>query len=172
MQEIYKDVIGFEEYFKISNLGNLYSKRSKRLLKQTILPTGYYSASTKIGGRNGKSVCFRIHRLVAEAFLDNPTEDQLEFARTSIYGKVLVNHIDGNKLNNNVNNLEWRTAKENTYHAVQTGLIKSYLTNTDYTEHGSVARYRGSKYRDPCRCDLCKEAYSVTRKDKYLRLGT
>lgn len=54
----------------------------------------------------------KIHRLVAETFILNPL------------GKPCVNHIDGNKLNNNVNNLEWVTISENTMHAYKNGLLK------------------------------------------------
>lgn len=109
MEEEYRDVVGFEEYFQISNLGNVFSKRSKRLLKQTKSTTGYWTFSTSI---NGIDRCFRVHRLVAEAFIPNPE------------GKPFVNHIDGCKTNNMLSNLEWVTASENNIHAWATGLRK------------------------------------------------
>jgi len=110
MIEEWKDVVGFEDYFKISNFGNVYSKRTGRILKQTISKSGYLQVSTKIGGRNGKNHCFRVHRLVAKAFIINHDN------------KIEVNHIDLNKLNNCVDNLEWVTPKENIKHAIDNGV--------------------------------------------------
>lgn len=112
MEEIWKDVVGYEEYFQVSNTGKLFSKRTNKILKQSISKTGYYISTTKIGGRNGINKCFKIHRLVALAFLDN------------ISNKPTVNHIDGNKLNNHVSNLEWATHSEQTKHALCMGLMK------------------------------------------------
>ena len=112
MEETFKSVVGFEELFAISNYGNLWSKRSAKLLKQYIHKNGYYVCSTKIGGRSGTDKCFKIHRLVAQAFIENPEN------------KPTVNHIDGDKLNNSVENLEWSTHSEQMEHAFGTGLIK------------------------------------------------
>lgn len=108
--ENWKDVVGYEEYFMISSKGRIYSKRSSKILKQTVGKTGYFTLATRIGGRKGLAVCFKIHRLVAEAFIPVPE------------GKVEVNHKDGNKLNNSVDNLEWVTRSENALHAHATGL--------------------------------------------------
>ena len=116
MQEMWKDVVGHEDILMISNLGNLYSKRSKRLLKLNYVKDGYVTYATKIGGRKGTAKCFKIHILVADAFLNSPTNEQLVWANKSYYGMVYVNHIDGNKYNNSVNNLEWVTGKENAQH--------------------------------------------------------
>lgn len=124
IREKWKSVVGYEDLFLISNFGRLYSKRTSRVLSQTLLKNGYLTHSTKIGGRSGKCICFRIHILVAEAFLPNPDLYQIEWARTTKYGKVHVNHKDGNKINNNYYNLEWATAHENIQHAVCNGLIK------------------------------------------------
>lgn len=71
--------------------------------------------TTHINNRGYKAVCLRkttymVHRLVAQAFIDNPDN------------KPVVNHIDGNKLNNDVCNLEWCTVAENNAHARKTGL--------------------------------------------------
>ena len=89
MQEIWKPVVGFEEYFKISNLGRL--KRKDRILKATN-DRGYLKIKLSV---NGKRYLRYIHRLVAEAFIPNPNN----------YKEV--NHKDSNPENNRVDNLEW-----------------------------------------------------------------
>ncbi len=111
--EIWKDVVGYEYGYQISNYGRLKSKKrtvptwnayktlEEKILKVGISQNGYYKHK-KLGG---------IHRLVARAFI--PTDDY------SLY----VNHIDGNKLNNHVSNLEWCTPKENAEHAIKIGLV-------------------------------------------------
>lgn len=99
------DVVGYEEYFMVSDDGRLFSKRTNKILSQNIVGKGYLAHVTKIGGRTGKNLCLKTHRVVAEAFLPNP------------YSLPEVNHKDGNKLNNCVSNLEWVTSSENTKHS-------------------------------------------------------
>lgn len=96
--------------FLISDEGQVFSKKSKRYLKLCLNKKGYLALSTRLEGRNGPAVCFRVHRLVAETYLSNP-ENLPE-----------VNHKDGNKQNNNVSNLEWCTSRQNMQHAYITGL--------------------------------------------------
>lgn len=123
MEEVWRDVVGFEEYFKISNSGNIFSKRTNKLLKTCISPTGYEQVSTRIGGRLGKNYTFRIHRLVAEAFLPPPREDLIREAEEYFYGVVPVNHKDGDKSNNELTNLEWVSYSGNASHAYDNGLL-------------------------------------------------
>lgn len=128
--EIWKDIKGLEGSYQVSNLGRVKSlarviKRSdnkiqtfkERILK--VLPdnNGYSRVSLPI---NGKQTKVRIHRLVAKAFIDNPDN------------RLQVNHIDGNKSNNHITNLEWCTTKENVIHAYKIGLKKP--TNRKLTE--------------------------------------
>jgi hypothetical protein len=111
MQEEWKDAVGYECYFRISNFGRVYSKRSGKILKLHLNKAGRVSISTRIGGRCGEAVTFLVHRLVAEAFIPN------------FENKPQVNHIDGNPSNNDVRNLEWCTPSENMRHAFDNKLI-------------------------------------------------
>lgn len=109
MEEIWKET-DIEGYY-ISNMGNLRG-RSGKIVKLNTTPKGYKCYASYPEGRNGSCKCLRIHRLVAEAFIPNPDN------------KPQVNHIDGDKSNNKVTNLEWCANQENTIHAYRTGLAK------------------------------------------------
>lgn len=102
----------YPSLFSITEKGELWSHRSNRFLKKTKSKKGYYNHATKIGGRKGKAILLRIHRLVAEAYVPNPQD------------KPFVNHKDGDKLNNHKDNLEWVTDQENKDHAWAIGLCK------------------------------------------------
>jgi len=110
--EIAKPVKGFEDRYIITNHGRLFSINGKwkgiHGMKPTIDSAGYY-----IFGLRKKPIkkYVRLHRLLAEHFIPNPKN------------KREVNHKDGNKLNNNLTNLEWVTSLENSQHAVASGLF-------------------------------------------------
>ena len=111
--EIWKPVLGFEKYYLVSNLGNIYSIRNKRNLKIKINSRHKYCEIEF--NIKGNVTYHRVHRLVAQAFIYNPSPAT----------KTMVNHIDGNKQNNTVSNLEWVTGTENNIHAIKTGLVSS-----------------------------------------------
>lgn len=119
--EIWKDIKGYEGLYQISNygrvksLGNGNSNNSKeRILKPAKLKDGYlYVILSKQGKRKG----FKIHRLVAQAFIENPNN----------YPQV--NHKDEDKTNNNVSNLEFCTPKYNINYGTA---IQRRVENTDY----------------------------------------
>jgi len=105
--EIWKDIKEFEGIYQISNKGRLKSFKGDtngRVLSNKNSKGGYLSVILRYGDKRRYT---RIHRLVAEAFIPNPLS------------KPQVNHKDGNKQNNRVQNLEWVTAKENVRHAVK-----------------------------------------------------
>lgn len=115
MVEIWKDIENYEGKYQVSNLGHVrrvYSPCTKhkdtryRVLKP--VPTcGYYRVSLH---KNKVGKLFFVHRLVAKAFIPNPQN------------KPQVNHMNGNKADNSVENLEWATSLENNRHAFETGL--------------------------------------------------
>lgn len=115
MTEIWKDIPNYEGKYQISNFGNVISlnfanKHFPRLLKLKNHKDGYKLVGLSNGQANNKTF-FAVHRLVAQAFIPNPEN------------KEQVNHIDGDKSNNKVTNLEWVTPKENVIHAFVTGLM-------------------------------------------------
>jgi len=90
-EKIFKDIPGFEEYYSISEDGDVYSKRNNRILKPNKSKSGYLKIGLNV---NKKTYYYRIHRLVAMTFLDNKNN----FPE--------VNHKDYNTLNNHFTNLE------------------------------------------------------------------
>lgn len=103
MDEIWKDIEGYEGLYKISNLGKVKSLNYHMTGKERILKPGKdnHGYLFVILYKEGKHKTCTVHRLVAEAFIPNP--DKLP----------CVNHKDENPLNNNLNNLEWCTHKYN-----------------------------------------------------------
>lgn len=119
---LWKDVVGYEDYFMVSNTGAVLSKRTGKILKQYQNKQGYSVISTRIGGRLGQALCMRVHRLVAEAFLSQD-DKYSQGAADNFYGKIPVNHINGNKSDNRLCNLEFCTYSENIKHALDNGLL-------------------------------------------------
>lgn len=112
MEEIWKDVAGYEGHYKISNFGRVKSlkKGKERILKPVSTAQGYHCVTMQIGGDNRK--VFLIHRLVGLHFLE---KENFQY---------MINHKDGIKTNNHVSNLEWCTHLENNNHAFDNRLIK------------------------------------------------
>lgn len=131
--ENWKDIAGFEGKYQVSDLGRVkclgyyievttrfktYTRSvSAKIINGRVNNFGYLVVELQKGN------AFQVHRLVAEAFIPNP-----ESKRT-------VNHIDGNKQNNSLSNLEWNTYSENIVHAYKTGL-KTVKKGSDHHHYG------------------------------------
>lgn len=149
MTEIWKDIEGYEGQYQVSNLGrvksleryvvakhNSISRRKEKILRAGKTPDGYLTVALS---KNNILRTYPVHRLVAMAFLAD-----------SDMSKTQVNHINGKKTDNNVENLEWVTQKENLRHAIQTGLNgvehwrnnKSSIPVVQYDDDSNfIARY-------------------------------
>lgn len=149
MEEIWKDIPGYEGYYQVSTFGRVRSvdrtvydsvgrvrHLKGQLKKLSKLNDGYIAVSLCLDGIE-KHV--QVHRLIAITFIPNSEH------------KPQVNHKDGNKTNNSVDNLEWVTAKENTEHASRTGLRES--VGYENGHHNNWPKYEKSR----CRPVVCEE---------------
>ena len=107
VKEIWKNVQGYNDLYEVSNLGNIRMRETKYQKSFGIDRDGYACVTLRERGRDKRRF---VHRIVAITFLDNPES------------KPEVNHIDGNKQNNALENLEWVTNAENEEHALLNGL--------------------------------------------------
>lgn len=120
MNEIWRDVVGYEGLYQVSNIGRVKSLprngtiKEERILKPRITKNGYLYVHL----RNGSiSKYVKVHKMVAVAFIPNPEN------------KPQINHINGIKTDNRVDNLEWNTASENMLHAIKLGLYTMHRDN-------------------------------------------
>lgn len=139
--EQWKDIKGFEEFYQISNFGRIKSKDrylrtcgngirfvKGRIIKPVICTNGYYEAHLRV---NGKRTVKMLHRVVAEAFIENP--DNLPE----------VNHKDENPANNHVENLEWCTSKYNANY----GTRNQRMVKDKYLKPITMIGYNGEEIK-------------------------
>ena len=107
MEEVWKPAADYEGYYEVSNLGRVKSlprrgtTKQERILKPALKRNGYMDICLQ---KNGKRKYLHVHQVIAKTFIPNPDN------------KSQVNHIDGDKQNNCVSNLEWNTPSENISH--------------------------------------------------------
>ena len=145
MEEIWKDIPGYEGLYLINTKGEILSLRSGKVRKST--NSGNGSRKIMLSGADHKKKQFLIHRLVAMVFLSNPFDDSAE-----------VNHKNLDKTDNRVENLEWSTHADNMEHAYVNGRIdfhrKKRSDNTSGhkgvekhgNSYGATITYRGVKH--------------------------
>ena len=144
--EIWKDIAGYEGIYQVSSLGRVRSldrtlldknnveyKVKGKIRKISCTGRGYQDIQLS---KEGESKMFLVHRLVAETFLDNPEN------------LPIVNHIDGNKSNNNIGNLEWVSNSDNINHAISTGLRKTSDIETHIKKEGNSGATVKEKVED------------------------
>lgn len=152
MIEIWKDIKGYEGKYQISNLGNVRSlydenqicKTPRTKMLRLCERNGY---CTIVLSMKGKRKSFQVHRLVAETFIPNTKN------------KPFINHIDENRKNNNVNNLEWCTQLENVKHSL-------------HKKIGSMVNYVGKSGEKYIRIKNNKYEVSIYYKGKRYYVGT
>ena len=112
-----KDIKGYEGKYAVTSCGKVWRYISEKFLSPRITKCGYCEVQLC---NNGRSKQFRIHRLVAETYIDNPEN------------KPEVNHKDENKLNNCINNLEWSTPKENVNYGTRSQRVSQKKSKSIY----------------------------------------
>ena len=111
--------------FEISTYGRLRNTNTQYIYKPNVLNSGYYSVRTTLGKRNDK-IHILIHKAVAYTFLDNSNN------------LPEVNHKDGNKINNSIDNLEWCTSHENQQHKYDIGLFDKSLISGENNHNAKL----------------------------------
>jgi hypothetical protein len=123
------DIPGYEGLYSISRSGRVYSYKTKQNLKN-IACEDYFRICLC---RNGRKQMLLLHRVIAEAFIPNP------------FGKPCINHIDGDKSNNSLENLEWVTHSENLLHAYETKLNTRPRPVVRVSKNGDTVFYKSAR---------------------------
>lgn len=122
------DGVDYSWRFEVSTYGRIRNVKNKRVYSLHMCSSGYLQICTSV---NGKNKNIRIHRCVAETFLNNP------------YGYEIVNHIDGKKTNNRLDNLEWCSRRDNYNYAVEMDLIDPSIPY-QLAQNSRFGYYQGS----------------------------
>ena len=128
----WKDIKGYESLYQVSNNGKVRNKKTGKILKAGI-SGGYYMVALS---KNNRAHSYTVHKLVMENHNRNPREDEV------------INHIDSNKLNNNIDNLEYVTQKENVRKAWESGLCEGVRKHAKNMIHKNIKPSRAVAQKD------------------------
>lgn len=161
--EVWENVVGYEGLYQVSNLGRIKSLERKitrekngfwiqpeRILKNTVEVNGYEAVSLY---KNGKVKRLKVHRIVSQSFLEN------------FNNKPCVNHKNGIKTDNRVQNLEWVTSSENTIHAFKNGLLKPLRGSFNGSSKLTLDQVNQIRemINENCKIMLIMETFSISR---------
>ena len=124
MEEVWKDVPGYEGLYRVSNTGKVFGIKRKNILAAAPNEKGYMYV---VLYKNGKMKSQRVHKIVMLAFCGK--SNGLE-----------INHIDGDKKNNNLSNLEYCTHYENMHHAIRSGLSDKRKAVVAFDDFGNKVK--------------------------------
>lgn len=136
-----KDIPEYESLYSITEDGKIWSYHSNKWLKPSVSVYGYHLVSLS---KNGRTKSYRLHRLVATVFVENPNN------------YTEVNHLDSNRLNNNAGNLEWCTHQMNMLHSYRFGNKQHWTRmkkHNDWRKRGQVWKDTDLKYCKQCKTD-------------------
>lgn len=154
MKEIWKDIEGYEGYYQVSNLGNVrrlnkdYRSAKYKYLKPKIEKNGYLRVCLY---KKTIHKFYSIHRLVALTFIPNPDN------------KPTVNHINGKKDDNRIENLEWATYSENELHSIY--VLKNNKNTQNQRQSASIIGKSTRKLTMLQALEIKKEYKKISRKE-------